>query len=153
MEKLLWARLQRYLKGHKKGFWTRIESPVSPGIPDLMLCYDGRVVLVELKWTSIKRKSSKALTHKLSPEQVVWLKKSVSENISHFVLLGSVFGVILLESKVALKLNQMSFEEAEKVASWFCIKGFSGLFDCLFKKDRNDEVISMAARLLEEITE
>lgn len=146
MEKLLWQRLQRYLKTNKKGFWARIESPVSPGIPDVLFAYDGDVVFLELKWSEIKRKRSKALTHKLSKEQVVWLTKCVAEKIDSYVLLGSCFGAILLPAEVAINLNRMTYQDAERVASWAAIRSFSGLHETLFKKG-NNEVVPMARGL------
>lgn len=151
MEKLFWGRLQRYLKTNKLGFWTRMESPVSPGLPDVMICYDGKIILLELKWSESKKKSSRALTYKLSPEQIVWLTKSASEKIPSYVLLGSIFGAILLPSQVAVKLNDMSLEEAEKVAQWFALRSFSGLFESLFKKG-NNEIVSMAEGMPQQIS-
>jgi hypothetical protein len=146
MEKLFWSRLQRYLKANKKGFWVRIESPVSPGVPDLMICYDGKIILVELKWSESKKLSSRALTYKLSKEQIVWLTKSEVEKIPSYVLLGSDFGAILLSSHIAKNLNQMSLEQAKKEAEWYAIRSFSGLFESLFKKGNNEFV-----RLAEEL--
>lgn len=151
MEKLFWGRLQRYLKTNKKGFWVRIESPVSPGIPDVMICYDGKIILLELKWSESKKLSSRALTYKLSPEQVVWLTKSESEKIPSYVLLGSTFGAILLPSHIAKNLNQMTLDEAKKVAQWYAIRSFSGLFESLFKKG-NNEIVSVAAGMPQQIT-
>lgn len=151
MEKLFWSRLQRYLKANKKGFWVRIESPVSPGVPDLMICYNGKIILVELKWSESKKLSSRALTYKLSKEQIVWFTKSEKEKISSFVLLGSEFGAILLSPSVAINLNQMSLDEAKKAADWYAIKSFSGLFESLFKKGEN-AVIRVAEELPQQIT-
>lgn len=151
MEKLFWGRLQRYLKATKKGFWVRVESPVSPGVPDVMICYAGKIILLELKWSESKKKSSRALTYKLSPEQIVWLTKSEKEKILSYVLLGSIFGAILLPAQVAIKLNDMSLEEAEKVAQWFALRSFSGLFESLFKKG-NNEVVSMAEGMPQQIS-
>lgn len=151
MEKLFWSRLQRYLKASKKGFWARVESPVSPGIPDVMICYEGKIILLELKWSESKKKSSRALTYKLSTEQIVWLTKSAKEKIPSFVLLGSTFGAILLSAQDAIKLNSMSLEEAEKVAKWYALKSFSGLYESLFKKG-NNEFVRVAEELPQPIT-
>jgi len=151
MEKLFWSRLQRYLKANKKGFWVRLESPVSPGVPDLMICYEGKIILVELKWSESKKLSSRALTYKLSKEQVVWLTKSDKEKIPSYVLLGSTFGAILLSSHIAKNLNQMSLEEAKKAAEWYAIRSFSGLFESLFKKGNNG-IVSVAAGVPQQIT-
>ena len=151
MEKLFWSRLQRYLKTNKKGFWVRIESPVSPGVPDVMICYDGKIILLELKWSESKKKSSRALTYKLSPEQIVWLTKSEKEKIPSYVLLGSIFGAILLPAQVAIKLNEMSLDDAEKVAQWFALKSFSGLFESLFKKGNNG-IVRVAEELPQPIS-
>lgn len=150
MEKLFWGRLQRYLKTNKKGFWVRIESPVSPGVPDVMICYDGKIILLELKWSESKKLSSRALTYKLSPEQIVWLTKSESEKIPSYVLLGSTFGAILLPSHIAKDLNQMTLDEAKKVAQWYAIRSFSGLFESLFKKG-NNEIVRLAEELPQPI--
>ena len=137
MEKLFWGRLQRYLKANKKGFWVRIESPVSPGVPDLMICYQGKIILVELKWSESKKLSSRALTYKLSKEQIVWFTKSDIEKSPSYVLLGSIFGAILLPASVAKNLNSMTLDEAKKAAQWFAIRSFSGLFESLYKKGNN----------------
>jgi hypothetical protein len=152
MEKLFWSRLQRYLKTNKKGFWVRIESPVSPGVPDVMICYQGKIILVELKWSESKKLSSRALTYKLSKEQIVWLTKSDAEKIPSYVLLGSDFGAILLPSHIAKNLNEMSLEDAKKAAEWYAIRSFSGLFESLFKKG-NNEVVCLAGRMPEKITQ
>lgn len=146
MEKLFWQRLQRYLKANKKGFWARIESPVSPGFPDVFWAHNEQTVLLELKWSEIKRKKSVALTYKLSREQIVWLTKCVAEKIPSYVLLGSCFGAILLPASSAVELNEMSYEEAESVASWRAVRSFSGLYESLFKKG-NNEAVPMARGL------
>jgi len=146
MEKLFWQRLQRYLKANKKGFWVRIESPVSPGVPDLLVAMNGEIIFIELKWSESKRKASKALTYKLSKEQIVWLTKCVAEKIPSYVLLGSCFGAILLPASVAVGLNKMTYEEAEKVASWAAVRSFSGLFESLFKKG-NNEAVRLASKV------
>jgi hypothetical protein len=151
MEKLFWGRLQRYLKANKKGFWVRIESPVSPGVPDLLICYEGKNILVELKWSESKKLSSRALTYKLSKEQIIWFTKSDIEKCPSFVLLGSDFGAILLSSHIAKNLNQMSLEEAKKAAEWYAIRSFSGLFESLFKKGNNG-IIRVAEELPQQIS-
>jgi len=134
MESRDYNRLSRYLKAQKKGFYTRIESPSSPGFPDLLIFYKGQVAFIELKSTTIMRKTSRALTHKMSPHQLLYAKRLGAEGLKSYVLLFGIFGVILLESNVVDKLNSMTWKEAEDASKWKCLIGFSGLLEAIFER-------------------
>jgi hypothetical protein len=113
LESALWASLK---KSEQIPFTVRVESSVTPGLPDLYFAFQSGITgWVELK--SVKDSVQRPLKV-LRPLQILWIKKSTKMNILTYVLLFYKGRGILLSGLIVPKILEETEEAILKHAIW-----------------------------------
>lgn len=107
---------------------------MTPGLPDLVVHAGGRSVYIEMKASSSKRLTSQCLGHKLSPQQILYLKRLHAEQIPAYVLIFSPHGNILIGAELVDQINTMTYNEAINQSAAVFKSSFTGLAELIIRK-------------------
>ena len=118
-EQHLWNRLRNNLA--YRGHFTRIESPISPGIPDVNYLFtNGAEGWIELKFKEPPaRKTTAIFKYKgLRPEQIAEIGRRVKLNGRVWVLAGVGRTLYLVHGLHAPVFNGLDLQELIELSTW-----------------------------------
>lgn len=117
-EHSFWKKLQRHLP---RGDYSRIESAVTPGFPDVSYCVDGVEGMLELKYRSEapKRDSTSVFPDGkgLRPQQVAWMCKRLRHGGRVFMAagVGKATYLIKMTEGLAVTFNSLTMIDLEEL--------------------------------------
>jgi hypothetical protein len=89
--------------GLPPGHYTRIESPISPGVPDVNFCVNGPVE----GWVELKYTERLPLEHPVLPTQKIWIRQHLERG-----------GHVLIAVAIKRELFIVAGSEAPYVNDW-----------------------------------
>lgn len=115
----LWNRVRNNLS--YRGHFTRIESPISPGIPDVNYLFtNGAEGWIELKFKEPPAKKTTAIfKHKgLRREQIIEIGRRIRLNGRVWILAGVGRHLYLVHGLHATVFNDLDLLELKELSTW-----------------------------------
>ncbi len=101
--------------------WTRVEGALTPGIPDINMCYKGVEAWIEAKEVdSWPKRSSTIVNIGLRPEQRIWLEERAEAGGRCFVLAKIGNEWFLWNGWFGRIFHGLRQDELRNLACWHC---------------------------------
>ena len=101
----------------------RVENVAINGMPDVNYCTDGVEVWIEMKSAvEPKRENSILLKHKLSQDQMNWMKRQIDAGGKCNILIATDKRWMLIGGQYADEVNSLSVKDLLLIAKWHANK-------------------------------